>query len=142
MSNDAKIKTLLKKVEEQREALGDKPKAAWQTNGIFKFDGTRHFNLNTVTNAGPLVEALSFLLGKQATIKEAGDRLGVKTESLVWEGYEVEQYEADFKLRLEIIQWEDKKKQLNATEKKLNSLVSEEARTEMELDDIAALLGD
>jgi len=139
MDNDAKIKELLKKVEDQRKALGTKPKAAWQTNGIFKYDGSKHFNLN-ITKADTLVNALAFLLEKQQTRFKAAQRLGVDSSELEWEGYTIKEYEEDFKLRLSIIQWEDKKKQLQKTEKTLNSLVSEEARTEMELEKIAALL--
>lgn len=46
--NDEKIKALLTKVEEQQAALGTKPKANWTTTGIFKYDETRHININVV----------------------------------------------------------------------------------------------
>jgi hypothetical protein len=142
MSNDDKIKTLLDTIKKQREELGAKPKASWETNGIFKFSGSDHFNLNTVTDPEVLVRALAFLLEKQITTSEAAKRLGVESSGLKWEGYAIGQYEEDFKQRLEIIQWDAKKKLLQKTEKKLKSLVSEEARTEMELKDIEALLGE
>jgi hypothetical protein len=44
-------------------------------------------------------------------------------------------------MRLSILKWEAKKQELDATQSKLSQLVSEEARTEMELEKIAKSLG-
>jgi len=142
MDNDARISALLATIEKQRKALGTKPRAAWLTSAIFKYSSSDHFNLNVVSNPEVLVDALSFLLAKEDTRTDAAKRLGVPPSSLVWEGYPIADYEADFKHRLAIIEWDAKKKLLEQTEKKLKSLVSEEARTGMALDDIESLLKD
>ena len=57
-----------------------------------------------------------------------------------WNGYSMDEWEEDFKTRIKAITWSEKKKVLDSTKTKLNQLVSEEARTEMELDSIKALL--
>lgn len=135
--HDDKIKLLLAKVEEQQNNLGVKPKASWNTNGIFKYkDGTNFFNLNTVRDAQPLVEALACLLEKESLHQQAAERLGVAIKPFLWDGNSICDWEKDFKKRLDIIGWEARKAQLDDTKKKLKSLVSEEAKTEMELEDI------
>ena len=140
MNNDQKIKHLLQKVTEQRNALGEKPKAAWRTNGIFKYTAGNHFNLNTITEKSFLVDALASLLELSSQRKSAFDILGVPYSEFVYNGYTIQEYIEDFKLRCSIIDWEEKKKLLTETEKKLKSLVSEEARTEMELESLSKLL--
>lgn len=140
-NNDDKIKALLKKVAEKKEALGSKPKAQWNTNAVFKFNSHEFINLNTVKDSTDLVRALSCLLQHQRCDATAAERLGVSIPTFEWDGYTVEQWEQDFKTRLSIIDYDGKKKELDALQKKLDSLVSEEARTEMELDNIEALLG-
>lgn len=139
-NNDDTIKNLLAKVEAQQLALGSKPRAAWRTNGIFKYDGTNHFNLNTVAEPKPLVDALAFLLGAKAQVSEACKQLGVSEIEFKWNGYTYGEWLEDFKTRLSVVDWEAKKKQLEATKAKLSTLVSEEARTEMELEAITKSL--
>lgn len=134
--HDDKIKLLLAKVEEQQNNLGTKPKASWTTNGIFKYKDGNFFNLNTVRDAQPLVEALACLLEKESLHQQAAERLGVTIKPFLWDGNSLADWEKDFKKRLDIIGWEGRKTQLDDTKKKLKSLVSEEAKTEMELEDI------
>lgn len=138
--HDDKIKTLLATVEQQKAALGTKPRASWVTNAIFKYKDGTHLNLNTVRTSQPLVDALAYLLEKQGLQQAAANHLGVRLEPFSWEGYSLQEWMQDFKLRLDILHWEDKKAQLEATKKKLHALVSEEAKTEMELADIEKML--
>jgi hypothetical protein len=138
--NDVAIKELLKKVEEQKESLGSKERVTWLTNGIFKKDGTSHLNINTVTDGLVLATALGFILNQEASFLQACKELDVKGE-FRWDGYTVEEWKEDFKTRMRVIEYDKKKKLLDATKAKLNMLVSEEARTEMELEDIKKILG-
>lgn len=139
--HDDKIKELMAKVEVQQSGLGTKPKASWLTNGIFKYKDGSYFNLNTVKSHQQLVEALAAVLERQTVLQEAASRLGVQAEPVLWDGYSTEDWTADFKKRIEVILWEERKTQLEATKKKLGTLVSEEARTGMELENIEKLLG-
>ena len=140
MSNDDRIKVLLDAVELQQSQLGRKPRASYETNAIFRYDDKRHLNINTVKNPNVLVEALAFLLEKQARSQEAAGLLDVSLSTFQWNGYSTEDYANDFKRRIEIINFAVRKTKLDATKKKLKTLVSEEARTGMELDEIADLL--
>ena len=141
MNNDTRIKELLAKVEEQRKNLGEKPRAAWKTNGLFKGREGSGLNLNTVADKSTLVDALAVILEFNAARKSASEMLGVPFIPSTWNGYEIDDYVQDFKLRIAVLEWEAKKKVLIETEAKLKALVSEEARTEMALDDISKVLG-
>jgi hypothetical protein len=139
--NDEVIKSLMAKVAEQKEALGSKPKVAWRTNGVFKFSDDKHLNLNVVNNANQLVIALSHILSQDRATNEAAKLLGVSPVKFDWYGYSTEDWTEDFKTRISILQWEANKVKLDMTQAKLATLVSEEARTEMELESISKLLG-
>jgi hypothetical protein len=139
--NDVVIKALMTKVEAQKKDLGTRPKAVLNTNGIFKYpDGSKHLTLSVTRDPADLVDALSTLLDKVSSREKASKLLGVPVPSFQWNGYSVEDYVADFKNRIKLLEWEAKKVTLDATQAKLSALVSEEARTEMELAEIAKLL--
>lgn len=138
-NNDAVIKDLLQKVEDQKASLGTKEKVAWNTNGVFKYRGGDFFNLNTVTDPTVLANALAVLISQESSFKDACKRLGIKAD-YKWDGYAVSDWEEDFLTRMRVIEWDKKKKTLDTTKAKLNTLVSEEAKTEMELEDIKKLL--
>ena len=137
--NDTVIKELMVKLEEQKANLGPKPKAAWQTNGVFKFSPSEYFNINVTTDTTKFASALGSLLGNAEYFAQACKMLGVKGE-FKWDGYSLEDWKTDFQTRVKIIEYDNKKKLLDATKAKLQSLVSEEERTAMELEDIQKLL--
>jgi len=139
--NDDKIKQLMKVVEEKRDALSTKPKAAWCTNGIFKYDdGGGHFNLNTVTDPSALVDALAHIISNKNSLQAAADMLGVPLHEIQYDGYSVEEWAADFKLRIDMLKWDEEKKKLTKLQRQLDSLISEDAKTEMALEEIAKAL--
>lgn len=138
--NDDKIKQLLSKIEADKKSLGKKPKVSLNTNGLFRFDNSNHFNLNTVSDSGYLVRALGFLLEKESTQKEAAKRLGVEGYVFDWKGYSLQDWEHDFKLKAEAITYGVKQKKLAALQKKLKDLRSEDAKTDDALGEIEKML--
>lgn len=140
--NDETIKALMAKIEAKKASLGTKPKISWKTNGLFRYDDNRHINLNTVNDLVTLVEALAFLYSGMGALQKAHETLGVSSKfTMEWRGFPMADWEADFKLKAESLVWEEENKKLKVLEAKLKTLVSEEARTEMELEDISKLLG-
>ena len=142
-TNDDRIKQLMAVVEKQKEELGPKPRAKWNTNAVFRWPDGSFVNLNTIgpMDFGKLIDAMSFMMTSAGNRQEAADRLGVEIEPHKHGGFTIEEWEEDFKLRVAIVQYDGRKKKLDANKKKLKSLISEGTRTEMELDDIAAELG-
>jgi len=136
LKNDNKIKQLLNKVDIEKKKLGPKIKVSYNTNCLFKYDDKNYFNLNIVTDSNVLVEALAFLLEKEAMRKEAAKRLDVEFNNFEWLGFPLHYWEEDFKTRSKIIKYNKQLDKLGRMQKQLNQLVSEEARTEMELEEI------
>ncbi len=137
---DTKVRDLMAKVEEKRKLLGKKKRFIPVTNAKFVYvDGT-FMNLNVESNISNYIKALSFLLVQQSYYSDACSRLGVEPDTFKWEGYTLEEWETDFKARVDIILWNKRKRELDATEKKLNELLSQEGKTAAALDDIASLL--
>jgi len=139
-TNDNKIKAFLQKVDEKRKELGAKPKAKWTTNALFTWRDGGKTNLNTVKDEQVLVQALGELVQAREARKTAATMLGVAEPEFSHDGYTLEEWRDDFILRIQLLTYDKKKKELTALEKKLNTLMSEDARTERELDDIASLL--
>jgi len=145
-ANDAKIKLLLTAVETKRAALGNRPKAARETNGTFKWaeDNTSKgsFNIHTIKDVNVFLDALAFLMDRKRLREEAAVQLEVEISPFVWNGYSIDQWKADFKLRISILQYEEGKKDLVKAEKLLKKRMSEVTKTALELEKLEAeLLG-
>ncbi len=139
-NNDKMIQELLAKVQSQKITLGPKPRGTWITNGIFKFSTSDFININVVTDFSRLASALGFLLLQEEAFKKGCSSLEV-TGNFKWDGYTRAEWEEDFRMRVSIIRYDANKKKLEAAQAKLNSLISEDARTAMELDALKDLLG-
>jgi len=139
-ANDKQIEELIKVVEEKKAKLGKKKRSSLVTNGLFKYDDDNFFNINTISNIDTLVNALAYLLTRKDKYEEACRRLGVSID-FKWYGYTLEDWEEDFQARIDFIQWNEDKKSLDATQKKLDSLISSEGKTSMEIEKYKALLG-
>lgn len=131
--HDKKINDLIAVIDAKRKTIGTKPRAAWKTNGILKYEGT-HININ-VAHLINCVDAVAHLLREQAYRKEACALLAVP-----YEENDLNDYLEDFKLRASILKWDEEKKKLDVLEKKLKDLRSEDAKTADALSDILAAL--
>jgi hypothetical protein len=137
--NDNRVKGLIKKLEDKKKSLGAKPKKAWETNALFKYTDGRVLNLNTIGSFDKAISGLTYLLNASKNHAEACKLLCV-FDMFDWDGYSLEAWTEDFKLCVDKVKYAEEEKKYKALEKKLNSLVSKEARTGMELDDIEGLL--
>jgi hypothetical protein len=116
------------------------------TNCSLELDGTR-FNIHTLS-----ANDLTFLLVKlNSLVLSMNDlkdhRSGSSTDngcfiinSLTLSGYSLQNWIADIKLKLEIIAQKEEENNLKALEAKLSVLLSNDKRTELELDAIEKLL--
>jgi len=138
--NDKKIKEILNVIAKKKNDLGDKPRAAWKTNGIFKHDLLKHTNINTITTISGCVSIVSVILQEKHFVKEAASLLEVEESDVKWNGFSFDEWIHDFKLRSSMISWDAEKKKLNTLDKKLSDLRSEDAKTEDAISDIIAEL--
>ena len=129
--------------------MGEKPRFRPITNAkfdikenLFCYDDIGFLNLNCTYPLDVFVEAFAFLLEKENRHQEACKRLGVNEKVFKWSGYTLEEWETDFKAKIDLIKYNEKEKELKALEKKLAELLSEEGKTSKMLEDIENLLND
>ena len=142
--NDVRVQKLIEEVKKRKDSISKTEKATWITNGSFRcFENSTEgsFNLQTVTNEVVLAKALAFLIDREGSFKEACKRLDVKG-SFVWLGYSVSDWESDFKTRLAKVRLNSEKKKLATLEKQLESLMSDDLKTDMQLAEIEKMLKD
>lgn len=140
MSNDIKVKELMAKVEEKRKSLGTKKRVNLKTNGKFSYDSTNFINLHVENNPDNFAKALAFLLQRKGYHQEACRRLDLPIDTFKWGDYFLEEWEEDFKARIQAIQWDTRKKELDQAEKNLENLLSTEGKTAAALEEIAGIL--
>jgi hypothetical protein len=134
-TNDTKIKTLLQTIENKNKEIGERPKAHWETNGVLPV--ANGININTINSVDRCIEIAAQLIMQKGSYEQACIFLGIKdTNSL---GINLlNEYLNDLKLKVKIIQWDTEKKKIQAFEKKLKDLRSEDLKTEEILSDIAS----
>jgi hypothetical protein len=138
-NNDQKIKQLLEMVETQKKNLGSKPKISFKTNAILKLSN-ESYNLNTLNDIQSIIEIMSKILIIQDYYNKASSILNVNTEPLMVSNFSINDWIHDFKQRIDLIKYNKKSAQLDKTQQQLNSLISEEAKTELELNNIESFL--
>ena len=131
--NDDRILELKKQIEEKKATLAEKNvKFSPETNCVLIMDDTT-YNLNVLND-----DALTFLKIKLYTYKMA--MLDMKITDFKLSGYSLDEWISDINKKLETHEVKQKQNELKAMEAKLDKLLSEDKKTELELDDIAAML--
>lgn len=131
INNDQRILELRRLISDKKEKLVI-TRFAPVTNCSLELDGERH-NLH-IQNANKLTWLLIKLNCYQMSIKDL--KLGKYEIS----GYPVGDWINDIKMKLRIIAQKNEEDNLKVLENKLNKLLSEDKKTELELDSIAELL--
>lgn len=138
--HDEQVKLLMGQVEEKKKALGPRPKAVLATNGVLKISQSEHVNLNTLSDMEALVKAYVYPFHQHHLAVTAAADLGILDHKPMISGYPLEDWKTDFTFRMQLIAWNKKEADLNAMSRKLDSLVSEDLKTETELAALADLL--
>ena len=139
MSNDTKIKELIKVIDEKREKLGKKPKYTLNTSGMIKQQDGTPLNINVLTEEKVII-ALSYAIFEAEATQKAYDVLGVKDKEILVQGVSFEDLKEDLTNRYKTLQWIEEDKKLKKLEAQLKDLRSEDAKKFDALEDIAGLL--
>lgn len=141
LSADQKIEQLLAALKKQRdefdaaEALTKRP---WRTNCSFGREGLGG-PVNIVTaSQSVIVNLMTELVMREQAAGTVTTLLGLPVEPVRHGQYTMEEWTADFRKRIAIIQLAEKRRKLDDQEARLNQLVSPERRREMELAALAA----
>lgn len=131
--NDEKILTLKDQIAKKREILAKKPTFAPITNCNIELLGTR-CNLHAANR-----EALVLMMCTLQNLQCMAETNHVE-DYLIISGYPAKDWITDIKSRLQVMQYNEDAKALNQLERRLDSMLSDDKKTELELDSIAELL--
>lgn len=129
--NDDKILQLKKVITEKKEELKTVKRFSPLTNCVLNLDN-QTYNLNVLQ-----VDDLKFLLIKLNMYLISANDLDIAFNV---SGYNVSEWMSDIKSKIEIFEHKKKESDLKALESKLDKMLSDEKKTELELDEIASLL--
>ena len=145
MKTDNKTLDLIKEVNRQKAEISKAEKPNWITTCTFSYNegaagSASATNLHVETNIRNIICIASFLMDKERSYLEAAKRLGVEAPVFTWQGFSVNDWVEDIKMRINKIQISSKRKKLETLEARLNSVISPELKAEMELDAIESEL--
>lgn len=132
--NDDRILELKKKIEEKKQALAEKKvRFVPETNCILNMNNLT-FNLNVCSD-----DTLLLLLIRLNAYRMSAKDLDL--EGFEISGYDVSLWMKDIQSKLDVSNLKKEESDLKKMEAKLDKLLSDDKKTELEIDDIAALLG-
>jgi hypothetical protein len=131
--NDDRILELKKQIEDKRKAISEKKiRFVPETNCILNMDGMT-INLNVCSD-----DALVLLLIRLNSYLMSAVDLGMSDFEI--SGYSVTAWIKDIKRKLEVSGLKREEADLKKMESKLDKLLSDDKKTELEIDEIANLL--
>lgn len=154
-TDDAVMKLLVTVEKKKNEIKALKQKPQWLTNCSFGYetpvskrrigerdeDSHDRVNIQTRRDVDELLGFYSLLLQKEEYLHRAATELGVKTE-LKHMNFTIADWKADLKTRIGQLSIEQKQKEIDELDNRVNKLVSPDQRREMELKAIQELLGE
>lgn len=131
--NDDRILELKKQIEAKKKSISErKIRFIPETNCVLNMDGMT-INLNVCSD-----EALTLLWIRLNSYLMSAKVLG--KSDFVISGYNVTEWINDIKSKLEVSGLKKEESDLKKMESKLDKLLSDDKKTELEIDEIAALL--
>jgi hypothetical protein len=147
-NTDEAVLKLLAKVKQKKDEIAKaSKKPQWKTNCSIGFpfviNDSPNGRVNIIVQREPqrIAELYAFLLQQEEFLQKASAELGVAVE-MNYMGFPIADWKEDLKARAAQLDIENKKKELEALDKRVNSIVSPEQRREMELAALEAELGE
>ena len=132
--NDEMILQLKKKVEEQKAELTKLPRTLQsETSTVFRTDA-ENLNLRVMS-----VEQLKLLKVKLHAYAMAAIDLEIGINEVVISGFSIDKWMHDIDMQISVLTRAEKEKKLKETEAALNRMLSDDKRTELELQELAKM---
>lgn len=132
--NDEMILQLKKKVEEQKAELAKLPRTLQsETSTVFRQDA-ENLNLRVMS-----IEQLKLLKVKLHTYIMAAADLEIGIDEVVISGFSIDKWMHDIDMQISVLTRTEKEKKLKETEATLNRMLSDDKRTELELQELAKM---
>lgn len=132
-NNDQKILELKKQIEDKKKQVGKLQKFTPVTNCSIEVDGTRH-NINVLNK-----EQILLLMVKLNSYAISANDLGV-LEDYNLSGYNIMDWITDLKSKLSILGKKEEEAKLKVMESKLDQLLSDDKKVELEINEIEKFL--
>lgn len=132
-NNDQKILELKKQIEEKKKQIKKVDKFTPVTNCSIELDGIR-YNIHTLNRTSAIN-----LLVKLGALLTSAINLGLEEEYVV-SGYKVNEWLIDIKSKMENLNRIEEENKLKGLESKLDQLLSNEKKVELELGEIESML--
>lgn len=134
--NDERILELKKQIDAKKQELGKQPRFSPVTTCMFNHHGNR-INIHALTSIKDINAMLVYF---NMYVMSAED-MEINCEDIAFDGFAVTDWIEDLKSKKTVMEYTVKKEQLTALEKKLDKLLSDDKKTELEIDAIADLIG-
>lgn len=134
--NDALIMVLKDKIEKKKKKLGSKVKFEPKTTCIIELFGEK-INIHTL-RIGSIEPYLLML----KSMVDACDYSPVSSTSCIMSGFTLEDWYNDFVSKYNSLKYADDAAELVKLEKKLDAMLSNDKKIELEIEEISKLLGD
>jgi hypothetical protein len=131
--NDEKILELKSQIIEKKKSVIKSKRFIPITNCSIELDGIR-YNIQTLDK-----ESCISLLVKLNSYKLSAKDLDLLEEYKI-SGFKIEEWIEDIKLKLDVLLQREEEKKLHSMEKKLEDLLSNEKKIEIEIADIESML--
>lgn len=131
--NDERVLQLKQVIDKKKSELKGSKKFTPLTNCVLDLEGQK-YNLNVLQ-----LDDLQLLLVRLNMYLMSAKDLGISLEIKI-SGYNIAEWITDIRCKIEIFEYKKKEAELKALESKLDKMLSDEKKTELELDEIAALL--
>ena len=142
-TTDEAVMELLVTVQRKKEEIkAAKKKPQWKTNlSIGRDPQTPQGRVNIMTRTDPneIVDWYVFLVQKEEHVEKAASELGLPA-NLTWLGYPIADWKEDLKSRAAQLSIDQKQKEIEALDKRVNQLVSPDQRRAMELEALQKIL--
>ena len=142
-NQDDMVTQLLTKVRQLKEQIADTERYAWRTNCSFQLKGV-NYSLQVVSDTALLGALMGNIKAECRDFEEGCIAVGIPKEEVPtfkFFGYTVEAWQSDIQARYKKITVKNKRDQLAKMEERLNSVMSPELRTKIELEAIQKELG-
>ena len=132
--NDEMILQLKKKVEEQKAELAKLPRTLQaETSTVLRQD-VDNLNLRVMS-----VEQLKLLKVKLHTYAMAAADLEIGIDEFTISGFSIDKWMHDIDMQISVLTRAEKEKKLKETEATLNRMLSDDKRTELELQELVKM---
>lgn len=140
---DQRVLDLYNKTKELKAEIETISKPKWKTKGTFKYNPSSNNSgdvlfIQTITEVRDLLMIIAYL----KSLKDAYESTDLKfiltgeLPKFTWQEYSYSDWYEDIKARIALIEIHKKRSNLNSLETRLNGLLSQEQRRELELAEI------